>query len=163
MAGTREGSTLPTSVLRDKGRAESLPHLFWGGDTLPFGFEGNAEGFIPSARVFESNGEGGLLCPHFQCDTGRVDPSPPFSTRHGEVEALPVGIEDNRKGVSPSPPIFEANTEVMTSPTIFDAAWTTPPLFFCVFLYIFHTKSVINKYTMKNIIIIIIFYMKYNT
>ena len=51
----------------------------------------------------------------------------------------------------------------MTSSTIFDVAWTTPPAFFCLFPYIFHTKSVINKYTMKNIIIIIVFYMKYNT
>src|SRR6266545_1596888 len=30
-----EGSTLPTSVLHDKGRAKSLPHLFRGGWTPP--------------------------------------------------------------------------------------------------------------------------------
>jgi len=59
-----EGSTLPTSVLRDKGRAESLPHLFRGADTLPVGFEGNGKGITPFPRVFDANGEGGPL-PHF--------------------------------------------------------------------------------------------------
>src|SRR6266545_5234132 len=79
----RGGSTLPTSILRDKGSAESLPHLFRGADTLPVGFEGNAEGFIPSARVFESNGEGGLLCPHFRHDMGGQKPSPLVSRTTG--------------------------------------------------------------------------------
>src|SRR6266511_1804399 len=115
------------------------------------------------------------LCACFRVQRGGWTPLSPFSTRHGEgrplltifdttrgADALSIGIEDNGKGVS-SPPIFEANGEDMTSPTIFNAAWTTPPAFFCLFPYIFHTKSVINKYTMKNIIIIIVFYMKYNT
>src|SRR6266540_3169697 len=67
-----EGSTLPTSVLRNKGRAKSLPHLFRGADTLPVGFKGNGKGITPSLCVFDANGEGGPLPHFFRRNRGRV-------------------------------------------------------------------------------------------
>src|SRR6266511_2340303 len=98
-----EGSTLPTSVLRDKGRAESLPHLFRGADTLPVGFAGNGKGITPSPRVFDANGKAGPLPHFFRRNKGRVHPLRWFQGLCRGDEPLHSRFRCQRGWTPPSP------------------------------------------------------------